>query len=307
MANHRGDRRAVTRPRSADGRGSGHHTSGGAHSAHPAGHRSLPPGIPFATALAGAATLVLAAAGAVTAAPSGSGHLMAEDVSTPSVKRPSPPAPPAVARASVALDRRDRAVSRDSQRDARADAADQRLQAAAERQATKRQAVLVALASDAKRHAKRQAEERAKERAEERAEEIANAWQLPLVRGVYHLTSRFGECSALWSNCHTGLDFAAPAGQPIRAVARGAVTETGYAGAYGNRTIVRLEGGTEIWYCHQTSIFVSNGQTVGAGQVIGTVGSTGNTTGAHLHLEVRPGDGDPVDPYSALAARGIAP
>ena len=111
----------------------------------------------------------------------------------------------------------------------------------------------------------------------------------------------------MWSSNHTGLDFAAPSGTPIVAVANGVITETGSAGAYGNQTIQTLADGTEIWYCHQTSIDVSPGETVTAGQQIGSVGSTGNTTGPHLHLEVRPGGGDPVDPYQALVFHGVAP
>ena len=68
-----------------------------------------------------------------------------------------------------------------------------------------------------------------------------------------------------------------------------------------------LDDGTEIWYCHQTSFAVSGGETVRAGELIGYVGSTGNVTGPHLHLEVRPGGGDPVDPYAALVVHGVTP
>ncbi len=134
-----------------------------------------------------------------------------------------------------------------------------------------------------------------------------DAWQLPIPRGVYHLTARFGQCSGLWSHCHTGLDFAAPTGTPIHAVANGVITEVGWAGAYGNRTEMTLKDGTVLWYCHQNSIAARVGQQVVGGQVIGYVGSTGNTTGPHLHLEVRPGGGDPVDPFQALSVRGVTP
>ena len=101
--------------------------------------------------------------------------------------------------------------------------------------------------------------------------------------------------------------FAAPTGTPLMAIANGVVTSVGYEGAYGNQTILTLEDGTEIWYNHQTSYDVSVGDNVVAGQVIGTVGSTGNVTGPHLHLEVRPGGGDPVDPYAALVVNGVNP
>ena len=134
----------------------------------------------------------------------------------------------------------------------------------------------------------------------------ANQWQLPIAPGAYRLTATFGEYG-LWSHAHTGLDFAADTGTTIRAMANGVVTETGYAGAYGNRTIITLEDGTELWFCHQTEIDVSTGQQVHAGEAIGTVGSTGHVTGPHLHLEVRPGGGDPVDPYPALVEQGLQP
>ncbi|MDX6327161.1 MAG: hypothetical protein QOK15_3515 [Nocardioidaceae bacterium] len=134
-----------------------------------------------------------------------------------------------------------------------------------------------------------------------------DAWQLPVARGAYHLTAGFGECSGLWSQCHTGLDFAAPTGTPIHAIANGVITKVGWAGAYGYRTAMRLKDGTVLWYCHQNSTGVQAGQRVVGGQVIGSVGSTGNTTGPHLHLEVHPGGGDPVDPYQALSARGVTP
>ena len=89
--------------------------------------------------------------------------------------------------------------------------------------------------------------------------------------------------------------------------AGGTITDVGYSGAYGNRTIETLPDGTELWYCHQNTFGTSVGATVKPGQVIGYVGSTGNVTGPHLHLEVHPGGGDPVDPYTALQVHGLNP
>jgi murein DD-endopeptidase MepM/ murein hydrolase activator NlpD len=129
-------------------------------------------------------------------------------------------------------------------------------------------------------------------------------WTLP-VRS-YRLTGRFGDVSGLWRSVHTGLDFAAPTGTPIRAIAPGVVVAVGYDGAYGNRTVVRLPDGTVLWFCHQDSVRVRPGEAVRPGQVIGTVGSTGNTTGPHLHLEVHE-HGVPVDPYAVLVAHGRRP
>ncbi len=184
-------------------------------------------------------------------------------------------------------------VSRDSDRDALDDASDATLVEEVEAQAEQRNEALGNLAQQAEKEAKNI---------------NANQWSLPVAAGVYHLTAGFGDGGGLWSSgYHTGLDFAAPSGTPIMAVANGVVTSVGYEGAYGNQTIVTLDDGTEIWYCHQTSYAVSVGDNVVAGDVIGYVGSTGNTTGPHLHLEVRPGGGDPVDPYAALVVNGVTP
>jgi murein DD-endopeptidase MepM/ murein hydrolase activator NlpD len=128
---------------------------------------------------------------------------------------------------------------------------------------------------------------------------------LPVVG--YRLTGRFGDRSSLWASVHTGLDFAAPSGTPIRSIGAGVVTSAGFDGRYGNKTVVTLADGTELWYCHQSSVTVHVGQRLRAGQVIGAIGSTGNVTGPHLPLEVRPGAGDPVDPLAWLRAHGLRP
>ncbi len=167
-----------------------------------------------------------------------------------------------------------------------------RLQAAADAQAKQRAATLSGYASKAQKQS---------------AKIQLHAWVLPVAAGVYHLTARFGDYSSLWSNFHTGLDFASPTGTPIMAVAGGTITETAYSGAYGNRTIETLPDGTELWYCHQNDFGTTVGATVRPGEVIGYVGSTGNVTGPHLHLEVHPGGGDPVDPYTALEVHGLHP
>lgn len=180
-------------------------------------------------------------------------------------------------------------VSRDSDRDALAQAAGVDLEAEAQRHAEERTSALGELAKDAEKEA---------------AEIALNRWVLPLAN--YRLTATFGEYG-LWSSYHTGLDFAAPSGTPIRAVSNGVVTSAGSDGAYGNKTVLTLDDGTELWFCHQTSFAVSTGDKVRAGEVIGYVGSTGHVTGPHLHLEVRPGGGDPVDPDAALRVHGVRP
>jgi murein DD-endopeptidase MepM/ murein hydrolase activator NlpD len=130
-------------------------------------------------------------------------------------------------------------------------------------------------------------------------------WELPVVG--YHLTGRFGQSSGLWSSTHTGLDFAAPEGTEIRSIGPGVVVSTEYDGAFGNKTVVRLDDGTVLWYCHQSDFGVDPGQRVRPGDLVGYVGSTGNTTGPHLHLEVHPHGGDPIDPEVWLPEHHLNP
>lgn len=86
---------------------------------------------------------------------------------------------------------------------------------------------------------------------------------------------------------HTGLDIATSAGTPIKAAASGTVTYAGYHYSYGNLLIVTHANGVQTYYAHCSKLYVSNGQSVSQGQTIAAVGSTGNSTGNHLHLEVR--------------------
>lgn len=131
---------------------------------------------------------------------------------------------------------------------------------------------------------------------------LAPQWVLPVSR--FRLTGEFGDTSYHWNSRHTGLDFAAPSGTAIRSLGAGVVVEAGFDGRYGYKTVVRLKDGTEVWYCHQRAVTVAVGDRVRAGARIGAVGSTGNATGPHLHLEVRPG-ADPVDPVAWMRARGL--
>jgi murein DD-endopeptidase MepM/ murein hydrolase activator NlpD len=126
---------------------------------------------------------------------------------------------------------------------------------------------------------------------------------LPVPPFSYHLSAGFGASGPLWSTTHTGLDFAAPSETSLVAVADGTITDVSMAGPYGLRTILTLEDGTEVWYAHQNESVVLPGQTVEIGHHIGTVGSSGNSTGPHLHLEVRPYGGGPVDPMGWLLER----
>jgi murein DD-endopeptidase MepM/ murein hydrolase activator NlpD len=135
--------------------------------------------------------------------------------------------------------------------------------------------------------------------------DVLGAWVPPL-SGEYRITATFGQGGSLWSNDHTGVDLAAPSGTPVASVAAGTVTHTGDAGAYGLRVEVTHADGTETSYSHLSRIDVTEGQVVQQGAMLGAVGSTGNSTGPHLHLELTPAGGVPVDPVQALLAQGVA-
>ncbi|MEQ4204555.1 M23 family metallopeptidase [Actinopolymorpha sp. B9G3] len=132
-------------------------------------------------------------------------------------------------------------------------------------------------------------------------------WVLPVES--YHLTGRFGASGNRWASSHHGLDFAAPSGTPIRAVGSGEIIASGWDGAYGNRIKVLHPNGTVTLYGHMSRFERSSG-SVDAGTVIGYIGATGNATGPHLHLEVRPDNGglyDTIDPEDWLEDKGLDP
>lgn len=113
------------------------------------------------------------------------------------------------------------------------------------------------------------------------------------------ITSRYGVSSRIRKSTHTGLDIGAPTGTPIKAVAEGTVTCASYNGAYGNLVKIEHGNGVETWYAHTSKMYVKVGQKIAAGEIIAAVGSTGNSTGAHLHLEIRI-NGEHVNPQNYL-------
>lgn len=94
---------------------------------------------------------------------------------------------------------------------------------------------------------------------------------------------------------HQGIDVSAPEGTPIRAVSEGVVSFAGSRGGFGNLVVIDHANGLQSYYAHQSVIGVAVGDQVAAGTEIGAVGSTGRSTGPHLHFELRR-DGEPVDP-----------
>ena len=101
------------------------------------------------------------------------------------------------------------------------------------------------------------------------------------------ISSRYGVSSRIRSSTHTGLDIAASTGTPIKVIADGTVTSAQYTGSYGYLVKVEHGNGVESWYAHTSKMYVKAGDEVKAGDVIAAVGSTGNSTGPHLHLEIR--------------------
>jgi murein DD-endopeptidase MepM/ murein hydrolase activator NlpD len=129
----------------------------------------------------------------------------------------------------------------------------------------------------------------------------------PLSPTAYYFNQdNFGNCGSYWSNCHTGTDFSTACGTPVLAANSGIVnirTDQPWSGIW----LVQIYGygGTVTWYAHMQSVRVVDGQRVAAGQQIGTVGTLGNSTGCHLHFEVRPGGGSPINPVAWLAWHGV--
>ena len=120
--------------------------------------------------------------------------------------------------------------------------------------------------------------------------------------GYTYISSEFGyreQPIAGASTNHKGMDFAAPAGTPIYAAASGTVTSASYSGNAGNMIVINHGNGLQTYYMHCNSMYVRAGQTVSKGQNIGAVGSTGNSSGPHLHFQVMQ-NGTPVNPRNYL-------
>jgi murein DD-endopeptidase MepM/ murein hydrolase activator NlpD len=185
-------------------------------------------------------------------------------------------------------------ATRDSSRVQLADTTTKK-QSAAAKLAKQRAAKLTATQALTAKRASALAAAKAKaEAAEKKARESATRCQIMLTG--YHITATFGQGGGRWAHNHTGLDFAAPIGTRVSSVMKGVVIFADWAGPYGRQVQVRHEDGTVTWYNHMSKFSVSVGETVYAGDQVGAVGMTGNTTGPHMHFEVRPDGGQPIDP-----------
>ncbi|MFR9721743.1 transglycosylase family protein [Streptomyces sp. MS19] len=173
-------------------------------------------------------------------------------------------------------------------------------QAAAEQEAAER-------AAAEREAAEREAAEReAAEAAERERAAQAAAWSAPVNAGLgtaYHATG------SSWSRgYHTGVDFPVATGTTVKSVAAGEVVSAGWAGSFGYEVIVRHADGRYSQYAHLSAISVSAGQPVSGGQRLGRSGSTGNSSGPHLHFEIRtgPGFGSDIDPLAYLRGKGVS-
>ncbi|QWB21710.1 MULTISPECIES: transglycosylase family protein [Streptomyces] len=159
----------------------------------------------------------------------------------------------------------------------------------------------------AKERAKEPSKERAKDESKDRAgRSTARQGLVAPVSGS--LGTPYRKAGSSWSKgYHTGVDFPVPTGTSIRSVAAGSVVSAGWGGSFGYQVVVRHADGRYSQYAHLSAISVRDGQSVTAGQRLGRSGSTGNSSGPHLHFEVRtgPGFGTDVDPVAYLRAGGV--
>ncbi len=136
----------------------------------------------------------------------------------------------------------------------------------------------------------------------------SRAARAAIVEYFLPVSGRFTSCFCMrWGTMHWGIDIAAPTGTPIVAPDAGVVLEAGPASGYGNVIYLQHENGDVTVYGHMSDVMVDAGQIVEGGEVIAEVGSTGFSTGPHLHFEVHIGglDGERIDPVEWLLERGI--
>ncbi|MFE4455550.1 peptidoglycan DD-metalloendopeptidase family protein [Streptomyces sp. NPDC056796] len=139
------------------------------------------------------------------------------------------------------------------------------------------------------------------------SESNSSGWTTPVENA--NVTTQYRASGASWSSgYHTGSDFQAASGTSVRSIGAGTVVSAGWSGSYGNEVVIQHSDGMYSQYAHLSSLGVSAGQTVSGGQQIGLSGSTGNSTGPHLHFEVRTGPsyGSDVDPIAYLRSHGVS-
>jgi len=156
---------------------------------------------------------------------------------------------------------------------------------------------------------KAKVEAKAKAKVEEKSEKKTHSTTQGLTAPVSAGTGTpYHASGSSWSKgYHTGVDFPVPTGTSVKSVGAGSVVTAGWGGSFGYQVVIRHGDGRYTQYAHLSAISVKSGQGVVSGQRIGRSGSTGNSTGPHLHFEVRtgPGFGSDVDPVAYLRAGGV--
>jgi hypothetical protein len=137
-----------------------------------------------------------------------------------------------------------------------------------------------------------------------RKERLRPKYALPVAQ--HGLSAYFGQAGINWMSQHTGIDFPVSYGTTVMAATDGTV-RTQWNSAYGNMLILTAKDGTETWYCHLSTYRVPSGTTVKAGDPIAYSGNSGNSTGPHLHFEVRLAGGSAIDPLPWLRSHGLNP
>ncbi|WP_374114251.1 peptidoglycan DD-metalloendopeptidase family protein [Streptomyces sp. NK08204] len=135
-------------------------------------------------------------------------------------------------------------------------------------------------------------------------ERLRPKFALPVLQ--HGLSAYFGQAGVNWMSVHTGIDFPVSYGTTVMSATDGVVS-TKWNSAYGNMMIVTAKDGTQTWYCHLSSYRVAPGTSVKAGDPIAFSGNSGNSTGPHLHFEVRPAGGAAIDPLPWLRSHGLDP
>ncbi|MEV7543029.1 M23 family metallopeptidase [Streptomyces sp. NPDC089915] len=155
-----------------------------------------------------------------------------------------------------------------------------------------------------------QAQAQAQAKAAQAAAAKAVLWEKPVES--YTLSATFGKGGSMWAHKHSGQDFAVPVGTPVHAASAGTVVKAGPNGggdgpAYGNAIVIKHADNTYSQYAHLSKILVKIGQKVSLDQKIALSGNTGNSSGPHLHFEIRttPNYGSAINPVAFLRNVGV--
>ncbi|MGR8009105.1 M23 family metallopeptidase [Streptomyces hypolithicus] len=178
--------------------------------------------------------------------------------------------------------------------------------------AVQKQAEVQAKAADGAKKADAKKAATAKAKKAKQAEQAKkSAWKQPVQK--YSLSATYGKGGGMWASKHSGQDFAVPVGTPVSAVHGGTVVKAGPNGggdgpAYGNAIVVKHDNNTYSQYAHLSKLEVTPGEKVKSGERIALSGNTGNSSGPHLHFEIRttPNYGTAINPVSFLRSEGVS-